>query len=143
MERLDIELKARFLRPLQELAEALRRQVPGRQLRVYEGPVGSATEYQGYDVGIECLLPNVSPDQPDNVALQIGVCHLTSKPRVMADVVWGHPSGHVEAAFREDWSGNHEWPEATPDVLQAIEDDLPRLTAAFVAAVKRGQPTDE
>lgn len=127
---------------MERLADDLRRRHPTARFQVYSHPVGAKTEYQGHDVGIECLLPEVEASRPDNVALAVSLCHLTTAPRIMADVAWGHPSGHCEASFR-DWHSTEEWPEATPETLAALEKALPELIAVFTAAVKRGHPGDE
>jgi hypothetical protein len=40
--------------------------------------------------------------------------------KVMADVVWGHPSGKVEATFPENRHSINEWPEATPELVEEL-----------------------
>jgi hypothetical protein len=60
-----------------------------------------------------------------------------------ADVVWGHPSGHSEAAFRENWQTSSDWPEATPEVVEELRENFARLVRAFESAIERGAPPEE
>jgi hypothetical protein len=132
-----------FLPRLERLAEELRRRFPDASFVAYGGMVGSGMEDESYDVAIVCVFPDIPPTQPADISLHASVCDLTRTPRIMAGVVWGHPSGHAEAVFREGWrSSISEWPEATPEVLQQLAEDLPRLIAAFEAAVERGRPSE-
>ena len=132
------QVKQLFLPDLERLASEMRQRFPALELNVLHYPVGPLTEYQGYDVGVECVFPQAAPHAADNVALTIGFCHLTSTPKVMAGVGWG--SGYSEAEFREGCYTNADWPEATPEILEALRLDFPRLIRAFQAAVERGAP---
>jgi hypothetical protein len=99
--------------------------------------VGSLTNYQGHDLGIDCLLTDATPDQADNVALSVEVRHLTTTPLMDAAVCWGHPSGHVEAEL---------FPDPVPmssETLDKLEAHLPILYDAVELALKRGRPPDE
>lgn len=58
----------------------------------------------------------------------------------MADVVWGHPSGEVEATFPENRHSINEWPEATPEAVEELHKAFPRLIQAFQTAVQRAVP---
>jgi hypothetical protein len=101
--------------------------------------VGSLTDYQGYAVGVECAFSKVALNVSD-VALSVDLCHLTSTPKLMADVTWGHPSGHSEVAFRESCRLSNEWPEATEEVVEELREQFPRLVRAFQSPVERGAP---
>jgi hypothetical protein len=61
---------------------------------------------------------------------------------MMADVVWGHPSGHLEAALSEEWTTDDDWPEATQQTLAWLERDFNRLCVALKKAIQRGSPPD-
>ena len=58
----------------------------------------------------------------------------------MADVVWGHPSGEVEASFPKNRRSINEWPDATPEAVQELNKALPKLIQAFQTAVQRAAP---
>jgi hypothetical protein len=64
------------------------------------------------------------------------VCHLTSTPKVNADVCWAN--GWVAAEFDSNGLSNEEWPEATAETLQHLEGRMPDLIRAFEAAVQQG-----
>jgi len=136
------EIEELFLPELERLASDLRKRHPRLQFNVWHGPVGSLTKYQGHDVGIECILPRADAAVSDNVTLCIGVCELTTTPKFMADVVWGHPSGHSEAAFREDCLTSAEWPVVTQSTLEELRTTFPKLVQAFRLAVQRGAPPE-
>jgi hypothetical protein len=89
---------------------------------------------------VECYWPGRGPDDPDNVILEVELCHLTTAPRINADVCWGH--GAVEAEFASGWPSCNDWPEATPEVLERLSARLPELIEAFRLAVARGMPPE-
>ena len=136
------QIEELFLPDVQRLASEMQLRHPSLRFNVWHGAVGSQTDYQEYDLGVECCFPRVDSNVPDSVALMVDVCHLTSVPKLMADVVWGHPSGHSEAAFRDDWQMSKEWPEATQEVLEELRTKFPQLVQAFRAAVERGRPPE-
>src|SRR6185369_2832057 len=105
----------------------LRRRYPRLKIDTWSSPVGSLSEYQGHDVGIDCLNPYAPPDETDNVALSIGVKHLTTDPILCeASVCWGAggpptgaPAIHLDLL-----------PEPVPwslAALEVIEARLPEL----------------
>jgi hypothetical protein len=130
-----------FLPELERLASQLRGRFPALRFNVWHSPTGALTGCQGYDVGVDCVFPQAAQDAPNNLALSIELCHLTSRPRLMAGVGWGHPSGRSEAAFRENWSKNADWPEATPETIEELRRTFPKLIRAFECAAQRGVPT--
>ena len=129
-----------FIPDLERLASHMREHFPNLRFNVWHGPTGTLTEWQGYDVGLECLFPQAAQDAPNSLALSIEVCHLTSKPRLMADMVWGHPSGDSEAAFRNNWLKSIDWPEAIPGTIEELREAFPKLIRAFESAVRRRVP---
>ncbi len=58
----------------------------------------------------------------------------------MSDVVWGHPSGHSEASFFEDWHTQDDWPPVSPATLQQLRAFMPRLISTFVESIGRRSP---
>jgi len=132
------DLETRFLPRLEGHAEAVRRDFPNVDIGVYCWSVGSLTDHEGHDIGIDCLIAGVPNDRPDNVALTIEVMHLTTEPKIFgADVVWGHPSGTIEAELFD--SDPVPYSEAN---IAAVEEGLDDLVAALREALKRGRPHD-
>jgi hypothetical protein len=132
------QFEKQFLPELELLASEMRHQHPTLTFNVWRGPVGTLTEQQGYDFGVECLIPRTTPDVSDNVALSMELSDLTATPRLMAEVGWGHPFGHVEAIFQNNWLTSAEWPEASPKTLDELRRAFPKLVQAFKSAVERG-----
>jgi hypothetical protein len=139
MHPLVTRIEELFLPELQRLASEMQQLHPALQFNVWHDSAGSLTDYQGYALGVECAFPRVAPNVSD-VAFSVDLCHLTSTPKLMADVAWGHPSGHSEAAFREGWRSSNEWPEATEEVVEELRKQFPNLVRAFQSAVERGAP---
>jgi hypothetical protein len=131
------EIEERLLPGLRKVAQQITEQFPRVKATVWSSPVGSETEFQGYDIGIDCLLTDAKLDQSDNIALVIGIRHLSTTPLIDADVCWGHPSGWVEAELFPDPL------EVTPEILQEVETRLPVLYEGLRRAVIRGHPPDE
>src|SRR5438477_9838189 len=103
IENLIQQVEKRLFEELRALADTLSTRFPALKIQVYSHSVGSLTEYQGHDIGIDCIFPNTTIEQPDNVALSVSLYQLTTIPMINADIAWGHPSGHVEAEFSSDW----------------------------------------
>ncbi len=133
-------LLSEFDRPFRELATELTRQHPEAHFSVQSVPVGSATAHQGHMLYVECFWPDRGPDDPDNVVLEVELCHLTTAPRVNADVCWG--CGRLEAEFASGWSSSDEWPEATPAVVAQLSARMPELIETFRRVVARGTPVE-
>jgi hypothetical protein len=131
------ELESRFLPGFRKIAREISELFPRVKTTVWSSPVGSRTDYQGHDLGIDCLLTDAQPDQTDNLALVIGVAHVSSVPSMEASVCWGAPSGRVEAELFPDIT------EVTPETVQELEERLPFLYEALKRAVERGHPPDE
>ncbi len=108
---------------------------PDVTMNIYDGPVGEHTNWRGHDIGIECTFKNVASEFPDNVALSVSLKHLHKTPSIdAADVVWGHPSGYVEASVLPASV------EFSPDRLAELVKRLPELFTALKQAIRRGRP---
>ena len=131
------ELESRFLLSLHRIKSEIEVESPQIRATVRSIPIGSLTEYQGHSVGIECILPAVASDMPDNLALIITVKHLTTVPQIdSAGVYWGHPAGYVEVElFPDSIVFSHA-------ALDEIESSLPKLLEHLKVAIKRGRPPD-
>lgn len=127
----------RVLPVLRAIAEDIARQHPDVDVDVWDAPVGSLTELQGHDFGVECMFSDRPPQESDNVALSIGIARLTTRPQLMTlDVCWGHPSGHLEIDLVSSPI------DLDDDALERIADALPALADALKIAVARGRPRD-
>ncbi len=136
-------LEAKLLVPFENLAKRLTNEFPNVQARAYSTSVGSLTEYQGHLICVDCLLTDASHDETDNVALCVDLAYLTTHPKINADVVWGHPSGHSEADFFSDWQSSSDWLEVSDETLESLYADLPRLCETLIEAVRRRKPSNE
>jgi hypothetical protein len=133
-------LEMRYLPLLKRLASELAGRYPGLRLNVYSSSSGSKTSYQGHSISLECIFPEQPVDQPDNVCLAINLCHLSTSPRIMADVVWGHPSGYCEASLIDAWTTQEDWPMATSSTLHWLAQTFANLCQSFEEAIHRGHP---
>jgi hypothetical protein len=132
------DLEKRFLPMLHNMAKEINAEFPHVKTKVQSHSVGSATDFQGHSVALECCLPDVSIDQPDNIVLEITVKHINSKPEISSlDVCWGHPSGEIELFIAP------ENPECNDALFNDIEDFLPELSETLKMAIKRGRPPEE
>lgn len=122
-------LEGKTLKRLQDFATHLRMIFPAVKVYVYSLPVGTLTDWQGHDVCIDCVLPDVPDDQPDNIVLSVSVFHLTTVPMLSADVVWGN--GTLVDEMTE-----HPIP-FTDAALSELERVLPRLTQSIELAISR------
>ena len=76
-------------------------------------------------------------DESDVVQLGILLARLHSAPAIVsADVVWGHPSGHIEEEFLPN-----PVPFSMEQLVKLVE-QLPILFAAFERSLERGRPPD-
>jgi hypothetical protein len=113
------DLERRFLPKLRDLERSLKATYPMLQFEIWSGSTGGLTEYQGHDVGLECMFPNAQSHEANCVALMVGIKHLTSAPLLCdASVGW--------------CAGSH------PDVeLSLIQDPLPLSTSALESVESR------
>ena len=132
------DLESRFHQRLEDQAKAIRRSFPDVKTEVWSSSTESAADYQGHDIGIDCVIAGVPDNRPNCVALIIEVMHLTTEPKLCgAAVVWGHPSGAVEADLLD--RGLVPYSEAS---IAIVEESLDDLTAALRKALRRGKPSD-
>lgn len=123
------------LRPrIDEYANAVQHRFPNAKAQSFGGPIGSLTEFQGHDVGLEAVLPS------GDVALTITAAYMTTTPRVFAVVAWGANGGGWEASTCDNCMSSRDWPLASPASLARIEVYLPTLVEALFVALERGGP---
>ena len=110
---------------------------PHVTIKVYSHSVGGRTEYQGWDVGIDCLFPDKNPDECDNVAISIGIKYTTTEPEISeADVSWG---AEVEGDGCEIDLLEEPIPYSEEN-LQLIESGLRNLFVNLRNALTRNKP---
>jgi hypothetical protein len=130
-------LEARVVPQLQTAADALKVEFPTAHVAVESHPVGRLTSLQGHLVAISVVLPvpDQRSDQPDHIALSVGIRHLTTRPELdTLDVCWGHPSGYLELDLLPKPIALDE------SAWRAAEEGMPALVAALRTAIQRGQP---
>lgn len=125
-----------FSPAFERLATRLGAAHPEAKFSVSSNDVGSATSYQGFNLYLQCFWP-MREEEPDGVALMISLCHLTTIPRLNADVCWD--GGEIEAEF-DSASSNDKWPQATAECLERLTSQLPVLAKSLEVAVARGRP---
>jgi len=136
-----VEQIERVLLPeLQNVASDMRNRHSILEFNVWHGPEGALTDNPGYSIGIECVFPRNGGDIANNVALCIDLSQLATTPKLVADVVWGHPTGEVEISFPERCGSMDQWPEATPQTIAELAEALPKLIKAFETAVQCATP---
>jgi hypothetical protein len=135
-----VRLAGELMPRLKEMETRLKSVLPGATVAVFSGSVGAATSFNGAQFGLECLLPEVADDQPDNVAFIVTLCHLDREPRLAADVCWGHPTGHVEASLSGQEGSSDRWPFATEARIEELLKEAPHLLRALEQAAQRGHP---
>ena len=123
--QLENDLLPLFRAALPPLAAA----APQVLASVFAFSSGTASAFEDYHFGISCLLADVPADAPEEVALLVSVTGLDAGARLSAQVVWGQPSGLVEA---------HAEPDAGD--LPALHAALPGLLASLQQAASRGAP---
>jgi len=129
------QLRASLLPVLRDWEQELRREYPDVAANICDTSVGSRTDWNGHIIGIECILKEAAPDLPDHLALSVSLNHLHKAPSLTdADVVWGHPSGYVEASVLPARV------EFSHDQLADLIKRLPELFTALKQAIQRGRP---
>jgi len=123
--QLENDLLPLFRAALPPLAAA----APQVLASVFAFSSGTASAFEDYHFGISCLLADVPADAPEEVALLVSVTGLDASARLSAQVVWGQPSGLVEAHAELD-AGD----------LPALHAALPSLLASLQQAASRGAP---
>ena len=123
--QLENDLLPLFRAALPPLAAA----APQVLASVFAFSSGTASAFEDYHFGISCLLAEVPEDAPEEVALLVSVTGLDASAQLSAQVVWGQPSGLVEAHAELD-AGD----------LPALHAALPGLLASLQQAASRGAP---
>ena len=123
--QLENDLLPLFRAALPPLAAA----APQVLASVFAFSSGTASAFEDYHFGISCLLAEVPEDAPEEVALLVSVTGLDASARLSAKIVWGQPSGLVEAQT-----------ELLDGELPALHAALPGLLASLQQAASRGAP---
>ena len=140
MSDLVMTLEEAYLPAFLEFRNRLAHRYPNLIFKIFSKPLGTLTNAQSHTLGIECLFPNQPSDQADNIGFGICTYHLTTTPRISADVVWGNPSGYCEASTTEDCHSSDEWPIVTRATLDSLAKSFENLCHVFEEAVERGHP---
>ena len=128
------DIEKRFLPHIERMAEEIPQEFPLVKTNVWSWSVGSSTTFQGHDIGLECFLPEVSPDQTNIVMLIIETMHLTTVPKITAvDVCWN--DGSLEEELFSQPVG------ITEKVFKKIELGLPRMYNCLKESIRRGYPS--
>jgi len=130
-------LEATLIPTFEKLAERLN-EVTGVRATVFSLSVGHLTDYQGHTMGVSCLLWEPKEEE-DTVALSVDLAYLTTSPRVSAIVCWGHPSGKIEAEWRENSARSIE---LSDEALEELVESIPRLCDSLIEAVRSGAPSN-
>ena len=103
----------------------------GVAITVCDASVGSATDYQGHVLGIECVFSNAATHDTDLVALSVTLKHLRTTPLIAsADVVWG--DGCIEASVLSVPT------KFSIEELESLIGRLPELFDHLQKAIRRG-----
>lgn len=127
------QLRASLLPTFKVWEQELRREYPDVRINIYDYSVGALTEWNGHDIGIDCIFQEAAPESPDNLALSVSLNHLQKAPSlVSAEVVWGN--GYIETCVLPasvEFSADH---------LAELIERLPELFTALKQAIRRGTP---
>ena len=128
------DLEKLFLPRLEKFKKECSDALPKLKFIVWSSSIGGQTDYQGHNLGIECLFPEATDEQADTVAIIVGIKHLTTTPLLCdASVEWGH-GWHPEVAI-------DLLPEPvlyTSETLNSIFLQFEKLQDVFLAAVNAG-----
>ena len=103
----------------------------GVAITVCDASVGSATDYQGHVLGIECVFSNAATHDTDLVVLSVTLKHLRTTPLIAsADVVWG--DGCIEASVLSVPT------KFSVEELESLIGRLPELFDHLQKAIRRG-----
>jgi hypothetical protein len=76
-------LRASLLPILQAWEQELRREYPDVTTNICDWSVGKLTDWNGHNIGVECIFKNVTPEWPDNLALLVSLKHLHETPSLI------------------------------------------------------------
>src|SRR5258705_1507522 len=131
------EAERRFLPSLKMAHEEISREFPQVNVSLSSFNVGELTGNPGHVFAVGCLLKTTSPDQTDNIGLEILLEHIDSEPTIYSSVTWGDPSGVTEDEVFAD-------PTAASEAAFAeLEARLPLLFETLKVALERGRPNNE
>ena len=144
--RLNLDVRRRYPSSVNEVASNLIGEI---RPECEADAVALRVEYPSYhfsltqdsNLTLSCYFPQAPPDAPDEVALVVQFFSSGGTQRVMTDITWGHPSGHIEDSIPHEWSSSDDWPVLTPEIAATIFADMPRLRESFRRAVARGFPS--
>jgi hypothetical protein len=129
------ELEKFLLPKLRESEREFSIEYPEFRFSVWSSSVGSSTNYQGHNLGIECCFPDARDFEADCVALVFGVRHITTTPELCeASVDWGqgdHPNIQIGLL-------NEALP-FTSENLHTVTSRLPELLVTFRNALSAWQ----
>ena len=114
------ELNLRFMPVLTRMAEQLAQDFPGMKVNLYSHAVGTKTDWQGHDWGIDCYFPDAPERMPDYTCVSVEAGRLTTKPILNAAIGWPVQ----EQVFPE-------YRDANDDIIEKILQELPRLFEAL------------
>jgi hypothetical protein len=127
------QLRASLLPVLQVWEHELGTEFAHVSIKIFDCSVGARTDWNGHNIGIECMFKEAAGNLPDLLALEISLKHVQKAPSIVsAEVVWGHPSGYIEASVL---------PASVAFSLENLAELIKRLPALFSAlklAVRRG-----
>ena len=135
MNHLVETLEHELLEPFRGFADRLRREHRNLIVHVTSNDGGQLTNNPCHAIAIECLFTDAPATESDHVALIVLVEHLNTRPRLSADVVWGHPSGRVETEVAP------EPIDVSTETLNELYSALPRLYETLESAVARRKPS--
>jgi hypothetical protein len=125
-------LEEAFMPLLTAARNQLASQFPACTFNVWSSSTGSLTSYQGHDVGIECVFPDVKPEDANCVAAEIGIWHLTTHAEFNSyGVAWcsgDHPEISLELLDQPRPFSSEE--------LVALTDMFPQILATFRRAIE-------
>jgi hypothetical protein len=134
MAQLVQTLESRLLPQLNSFVAMLADNYSKATFRIFSRSVEHA-DYQGHQIGISCILPDVLASEADLIDLSVGIRNCSGNPQITANVVWGHPTGQVEAEFSSSGMA------LTDEMLEGLVDKMPLLYEAFEKAMQRGRPS--
>jgi hypothetical protein len=130
--RVVSQLEITFLPLLNRATDELVREYPHLVFRVWSSSSGSATPYQGHDLGIECQLVDARGDEANCLALEIGVWHITTEPKFNTFGVDWCDGTHPEISTEK----LHRPMPVSPASLSQLARDFPELLTVFRQAIK-------
>jgi hypothetical protein len=124
------KISAKLLPEFEEAAKRIRQDFPNVKVEVSGNAIGSKTTYKGYSFWLDCLIEDYYDKEDDNVWVEVGLGHLTTVPKIMAE--------SDRKCFRNfDGSFPSEGIELTDEILEELYNFLPRLYEDLVDGIQR------